>query len=268
MLILLRIVFGVALIYQLMEGGRSAPGTGEAGDLTGAYYLVVCVFLAILNALVWAPYLGAKVSGPLTGMITESTFVEGTNWVLRLIRWLDARRSRRAVTLLCFLEGIRHPAAPSAFVVGLNNARPGSWLEKVYAREVFRFNNTTHCVQAYLALKRHDIDPRPHPSQEVNIVLLSLERPARPDPAPMAVPAAPRPGPLKRNPRIRLFRRSGAEEPARSPAEPVAQDPVPPSGTAAEAPQSAAPPSSPRDVPGGKPLTGVLVRIVSFLRVP
>lgn len=268
MLIFLRIVCGVALIYQLMEGARSAPGTGEAGDLTGAYYLVVCVFLAILNALVWAPYLGAKVSGPLTGMITESTYVEGTNWVLRLIRWLDARRYRRAVTLLCFLEGIRHPTAPFAFVVGLNNARPGSWLEKVYAREVFRFNNTTHCVQAYLALQRHDIDPRPHPSQEVNIMLLSLERPARPDPAPMAVPAAPRPAPLKRNPRIRLFKRGGAEEPASSPAEPVAQDPVPPVGPMPEASQSTAPSNAPTDVRGGSSAAGVLMRIVAFLRFP
>ena len=70
---------------------------------------------------------------------------------------------------------------PSAFVIGLKNARPGSWLEKVFAREVFRFHNTQHCIQAYLALKRHGIDPRPHPNQEINVALLSLDRPDRPE---------------------------------------------------------------------------------------
>src|SRR5512141_158152 len=96
MLAILRIIFGVALVYEMVQGARSAPGTGEAGDLTGAFYLAVCVVLGILNALVWAPFLGAKVSGPLTHTITESTYVEGGQWVLRLLRWLEARGYRRA----------------------------------------------------------------------------------------------------------------------------------------------------------------------------
>jgi hypothetical protein len=210
MLIALRILLGAALLYEMVEGAKTAPGVvREAGDLTGAFYLAVCVGLAILNAVVWAPFLGAKVSGPLTGVITESTYVERINWVLRLIRWLENRGWRRLVLGLCFLEGVRHPAAPTAFVTGLKHARPESWLEKVFAREVFRFNNTQNCVQAYLALKRHGIDPRPHPSQEVNIVLLSMERPPRPEAGIIAVPAASNTPALKRNPRIRLFRDRG-----------------------------------------------------------
>lgn len=214
MLILLRIVFGAALLYEMMEGVRSAPETGEAGDLTGAFYMAVCVGLGILNAVVWAPYLGDKVSGPLTTVMTGSAYVERTNWVLRFIRWLDARGYRRAVACFCFWEGVRHPSAPAAFVVGLKNARPGSWLEKVYAREVFRFNNTQNSVQAYLALKRHGIDPRPHPSQEVNIMLLSLERPSKPEATRLDVPAAPPPAALQRNPKIRLFKGQEAVVPA------------------------------------------------------
>ena len=90
--------------------------------------------------------------------------------------------------------------------MGMKNARPGSWFEKVFAREVFRFHNTQNCVQAYLALRRRGIDPRPHPNQEINIVLLSLERPQRPEAETIAVTPAVHPPPLKRNPNIRLFK--------------------------------------------------------------
>src|SRR5512133_3155856 len=119
MLVLLRIVFGAALVYELIQGAAAAPNANDAGDLTGAFYLAICVGLGILNATVWAPYLGAKVSGPLTAMITESTYLEATNWVLRLIRWLEARGHRRLLICFCFLECVRHPSAPAAFVVGL-----------------------------------------------------------------------------------------------------------------------------------------------------
>jgi hypothetical protein len=206
MLIILRIIFGAALIYELAQAVSSAPSSHGAGDTTGAYYLATCVILGLLNAIVWAPYFGDKLSGPLTGTITKSTYVERTNLVLRLIHWLDARRYRRATVLLCFLEGVRHPKLPAAFIIGLNRAKLGSWLEKVYAREVFRFNNSQNCVQAYLALKRHGIDPRPHPSQAINIALLSLERPSRPDPQNIAVPPRSGPPPMQRNPGIKTFK--------------------------------------------------------------
>src|SRR5512140_3267533 len=104
MLIVLRILFGAALFYELMQGVKSAPGAMGAGDTTGAYYLAVCVGWALLNAVVWAPYFGAKVSDPLTGMMTGSTYVERTNWVLRGIRRCEARHWRRLVVFLCFWE--------------------------------------------------------------------------------------------------------------------------------------------------------------------
>src|ERR1043165_5476518 len=110
MLVLLRVIFGAAFVYEIVQGARSAPGTSEAGDLTGAFYLAVCVGLAILNALVWAPYLGAKVSGPLTHTITESTYIERVNWVSRILRWLDARQYRQAALFFAFWEGVRHPS--------------------------------------------------------------------------------------------------------------------------------------------------------------
>lgn len=210
MLVILRIVFGAALLYELAEGVRAAAGSTGAGDTTGAYYLVICVIIGFLNALVWAPYLGDKISGPLTGVITESTYVERRNWILALIRRLDARKWRRLVLALSFLEGVRYPDSPTAFLIGFSNARAGSWLEKVFAREVFRFNHTQRCVEAYQALRRHGIDPRPHHNQEVNILLLALEKPPRPEASTVAVPQASPPAPVQRNPRVRLFKKPAA----------------------------------------------------------
>ena len=209
MLVLLRILFGAALLYELIQGARIAPSTiPVAGDVTGAFYLAVCIGLGLLNAVVWAPHIGSTISGPLTGVITESTYVERVNWILRWARWLENRAWRRAAVGICFWEAIRHPSSPAPFVIGFRNARPGSWFEKVFAWEVFRLNNIQNCVQAYLALKRHGIDPRPHPTQEINIVLLSLERQPRPEAAKVPVPLAAKPSALQRNPRIRLFKRA------------------------------------------------------------
>jgi hypothetical protein len=237
MLVILRVLFGAALVYELIEGAKAAPATiPVAGDVTPAFYLMVCVGLGILNAIVWAPYLGSIVSTPLTGMISGSDYVDRTNWVVRLLHWLENRHRRRATVAIAFWEAVRHPKAPTAFVIGLRNARRGSWFEKIFAREVFRFNNTQNCVQAYLALKRHGIDPRPHPSQEVNIMLLSLERPPRTEPEIVAVPTAPKAAPLKRNPQIRLFRHAPSLVETEAQAEPVqTSDPAAAESSTAEA---------------------------------
>jgi hypothetical protein len=111
---------------------------------------------------------------------------------------------------------VRHPNLPAAFVVGMNNARPGSWLEKVFAREVWRFNNITNCVRAHEILRtRHRIDPGTHEQAEINLALMSQVREPAPALPPLAVPAAP-PAPLpKRNARIRLF--GGATSPDAKP---------------------------------------------------
>jgi hypothetical protein len=157
------------------------------------------------NAVVWAPYFGDRVSGPLTGMMTRGTYVDRKNVLLSLIHWLERRHLRRLTRWSCFLEGVRHPERPAAFVIGLKHAAIGSWLEKVYALELFRFDNAQNCLLAYEALKRHGIDPRPHHNPVVNMLLLSLEREYQPAPQPVAVPPAPPAPALKRDPRIKLF---------------------------------------------------------------
>lgn len=210
MLILLRIIFGAAFVYTVRLLWENARGNPETGDLLNAFYIALVVLLAIPNAIVWAPFLGGKISDPLTGVITKGTYAERRNYLLRLVYGLQERRLRRLTLLACFLEGIHHPDRPTAFVIGLKNAKPGSWLEKVFAREVFKYDNAQNCIQAHAALKRHGIDPGPHRNPEINIVLISLQRSVKPAPETLAVSPAPPSPPLQRNPQIRLFEAASA----------------------------------------------------------
>ena len=204
-LIALRILLGAGLVFGFSKVWQNAQDAPRSGDLTNAFYLAVSVILAIANAVVWAPYFGDALSEPLTGVMVRSTYVERQNHLLRLIHWLENRGYRRLTLFFCFLEGVHHPGRPSAFVIGLKNARPGSWLEKVYALELFTFDNAQHCMMAYEALRRRGVDPRPHHNPEVNMVLLTFDREVRPALEPIPVPrAAPAPPP-KRDRRIRLF---------------------------------------------------------------
>jgi hypothetical protein len=224
MLIILRIVFALGLVYFIGKVQENARLNPENVDLINAGYLAVCVFMAILNAIVWAPFLGGKISDPITDALTTGTAIDQRNQVLRLIYWLQQRGHRRLTLCFCFLEGIRRPSFPGAFVIGFKNTRRGSWLEKIFAREVFRFSNTQNCLLAYEALKRHGVQPGPHPSPEVNLLLLALYKPAKPEPEIVNVPSAPQKMPLRRNPRIRLFE---AAEPTPNPAD-TAAAPGPP----------------------------------------
>ena len=205
MLAILRIIFGAALLYMMRQVRENSQLHPETGDLANAGYLALCVVLGIANAAVWAPFLGAKVSGPVTDLMTTGTYIDEKNRFLQLIRWLNNRGYRRVTLFLCFLEGVRRPWMPTAFVIGFQNSKPGTWFEKVYAREVFRFNNSQNCVLAYRALKRHGIKPRAHPNPEIDLVLLALQKPIRPEFPPMPLPPAPQAPPLPRNKRIQLF---------------------------------------------------------------
>ncbi len=205
MLILLRILFTGAFIYCIAQARDNARTNLASGDLNSAFWVAAGVIASIASAIVWAPYFGAKVADPLTGGMVQSHTAERKNFVMWLIRWLDKREKHPGlIRWLCFIEGVRAPWLPTGFVIGLAHAKPGSWLEKVYAREVFRFNNAENCMKAFQALMRHGIDPRPHPNTDVNLVLLSLERGAAPEPAKLEVPTAPPPPPLKRDDRIRI----------------------------------------------------------------
>jgi hypothetical protein len=205
MLVILRILFSAGFLYCVVQARDNARNNLDAGDMTNAFWLACAVIVGIGAAATWAPYIGSRVAEPITGGMVNSSTAERRNLLLLAIRWLDKKKKAPwLVRWLCFVEGVRSPWLPGAFVIGMNHSRPGSWLEKVYAREVFKFNNAENCLKAYQALQRHGIDPRPHKNADVNTVLLSLDRSAAADPAKLAVPAAPPPTPPKRDPRIRI----------------------------------------------------------------
>jgi hypothetical protein len=205
MLVILRIIFTSLFFYCVVQARDNAQNNLVAGDMTNAFWVGSGVLVAIACAIVWAPFIGGKIADPMTGGMVNSDPIERPKRLMRLIRWLDSKeRSPGLIRLLCFIEGVRVPWLPTAFQIGLNHSKPGSWLEKVYAREVFRFNNVERCMRAFEVLQRHGIDPRPHHNPDVNTALMSLDRGAADAPSLMQVAPAPDPAPLKRNERIKI----------------------------------------------------------------
>ena len=222
MMTILRIVLTAALAYGLYAARENAAIHPDTGDLMNAFWLGYCIIVGIFAAIAWAPLIAGRMAESMTGALTDGAFIEDRNRLMRCVRWLDGRGQRFLVRWLCFLEGVRHPWLPAQFLTGMSNSRPGSWLEWIFAREVYRFNNTRYCVRAFEVLKRHGITPPLHENNEINLVLLSLEREARPELPPVPVLPAAAPPPIQRDRRIKLF--SAAEPRAAAAAErPVAQ---------------------------------------------
>lgn len=204
MLVLLRIIFTGLFIFCIMQAHKDAPTATGTDDLSVAFWMAIGVLTGLVCAATWAPFLGAKIADPITGGWTDSPLDERKNYLLQVIRWCDKRHKTRLVRWLCFFEGIRAPWLPTAFLFGLKNAKPDTWLEKVYAREVWRFNHAENCVKAFEVLRRHGVDPRPHHNNEVNIALVSRDRRVAPERTPLEVPPAAPPPNLQRDQRIRI----------------------------------------------------------------
>lgn len=67
MLAILRIILGATLAYVVKLAYDNAQTSGAAGIFDSLFYVVIVVGLAIANALVWAPYIGSRISDALTG---------------------------------------------------------------------------------------------------------------------------------------------------------------------------------------------------------
>jgi hypothetical protein len=211
MLAILRVLFGFALFVVFGKAIEVAGPSPQTEGTTDAGYLALAVIVGIANAVVWAPWVGHWMSEPLTGAFTAGHPADFTNSTLQLAHKLALRRWRRAALFFAFLEGVRHPDLPGAFVLGMNQARPGSWLEKVFAREVWRFENAENCLRAWKILCRHGREPKLHTRAEVQLLILSQQRETPPTPQILEVPAAPpAPRPV-RNPGIRIFVSTGVD---------------------------------------------------------
>jgi len=219
-LLALRIVLTGAFLYYL----RLAASEAEADlnqDVVNAGRFAMAIIMGFAAALTWAPLFGQSIAGPVTGLMTDGAVSDDNTWWVRLAKRCEARGWRRRAALICFLEGVRRPNLPAAFVIGMHNARPGSWLERAFAREVWHFNSVANAIVAHAILTlRHDEIPESHPSPEVNLALMANLRQPSPEPEIMALPSAPPAPALQRNPRIRIF--AGAESP--SPTTPSTQE--------------------------------------------
>lgn len=201
---LFRLLFIGGLAFGIYQAWR-LPRTGQVdADLTGALWLAFAVIMGIGAALAWAPVLVGRAVDPLVDLPEgRSESILQSRGLMGVIARSDARGHRRLARWLCFWEGVRHPRYPAQFIIGLRNARPGSWLEKAFAREVFRFNGVDNCLRAAEVLRRHGLPPTSHPNPSVNQALHALNRPAIPERPAVPVPESEAP-PLKRNLRIQL----------------------------------------------------------------
>src|SRR5580765_689563 len=181
-LALVRIPLTVLFAYTLSKATMRYPeiNGGDMIFLLG-YALAGSVFVAIL----WAPVIGEKLSDPLTSTLnSETSLPPNTNHLVQLIRWLQNRGWHRSALFLVFVEGIRHPTLPQPALLGLRSAKPGSFLEKCFAKEVFRYSNIQNCLCAYKILReRHGITPPLHAQPEVNLAISNLSRERPPEPA-------------------------------------------------------------------------------------
>jgi hypothetical protein len=203
-LLLVRIPLTLILVYWFTKALTRYPElTGGDIIMLLAYGLFGAIFLAIL----WAPVIGEKLSDPLTSTITrETSLPPQTNSLVQAVGYSQRRGWHRLALLLVFIEGIRHPKLPQAALLGLRSARPGSFLEKCFAKEVYRFNNIQNCLYAYKILKeRHGITLPAHHQPEVNLALLNLNRKPPPEPAKLELRPSTNPPRSERNPRIKLF---------------------------------------------------------------
>lgn len=191
------------LFYRSLTSGVDVLGGGIIAAMVFGLFGVIAV------TLLWAPVVGDKLSEPITGtFIQETSIVSVPRRLVQTIGRLQARGHHRMALVLILLEGIRHPELPHPALLGLRSAKPGSFLERWFAREIWGFSNIQNCLTAYTILKeRHRITPPAHRLPEVNLAILSLTRERPPTPSPIPIKAAPLASKPPRNRRIRLFSR-------------------------------------------------------------
>ncbi|MBX3732814.1 MAG: hypothetical protein KF791_09475 [Verrucomicrobiae bacterium] len=205
MLVLLRIVLTTTFVLVLHRASEESSANLN-NDVTNAGWFALAVVAGFAASLTWAPLLGEMVAGPVTGLMKDGSPSTANSWLISWARHAGARGWRRTALVLAFADGVLRPHLPAAFVLGMNNARPCSRLERLFAREVWKFNHIGNCIRAHdiLAL-RHDCRPSVHPVPEVNLALLAHLREPPPDALPVTLQPAPPPPPLQRRRSIRLF---------------------------------------------------------------
>lgn len=217
MINLLRIVVSGFWLYLIAKAAENARVDLPGGDLTNAYYLAGVLIVGLLMGALWTPYIAEGLCGNLTNTFTEGA-VELPERPLRRFRERAQKKgNRRTLVFACVLEAIFHPNLPSGYLIGMRNAKRGSWLEKMFAREVYRFDNQQNCVEAKEVLQRHGLGVGRHWSEEINLGILAGRKRNRPAPPTLSLPQVSHTLNSRRNPKIQLFRGADPKPAIRSP---------------------------------------------------
>jgi hypothetical protein len=204
MIAVIRVLITGVFLYFLVQEAKDYPRLSDLNLLfLAAYALVGGVFVAIW----WVPVVGTALSEPFTSTFTEeAVHPSSSNTLVRLIHRLQARHHHRLALMICFLEGLRYPDLPHPPLLALRSVKPGSYLERCFAREVYRYHNVQNCLHACLILvDRHGLTPPPHPVPEVRLALLQSQRGPTPEPTTLVLSPKTKPAGLKRNREIVLF---------------------------------------------------------------
>lgn len=171
MMTLLRIILTGALLSSLYgaEAYAHAHPAGNGG--MDALFLAVAMVIALPTSIVWTPVFADIIFGGILDALNDGAFIDTERQLPKWIERAAARKWHHLTAWLCFLETMEHPELPDAFVIGMEHATPGSWLERLFAREVYRSNRVPHCIKAATILEQHGINPSTHINGEINLLL-------------------------------------------------------------------------------------------------
>lgn len=220
MLTFLRTLFTGAWIFLFLQARQNAIDHPQSGDLLNAFYLAAILAVGLAVGAVWTPYFADVICGPLMGTLTDIPQLDENSRLRRLTNWAFRHRHHRLGLFLCAMDGLFHPDSPRPFLTGMQQAKPGSRLERIFAREVFRFENAANCAEAAKVLERHCVKPGRHWSVSVNHLLTQRKMAIRPPPEVIGLPRRNTVVPVARNPKIKLFRRAGFTDTVVSPTTP------------------------------------------------
>jgi hypothetical protein len=190
MLSLMRMLFTVGWWFCMFKAGDVARSAGN--DNLCLLYFIWALILSLPTSALWAPLIASMLCGSLAGIMGDDASIEPNYGLMSLIEWARERNCRSLVVLLCVIKAFLEPDLPSAFLLGMEYTKRGSWLERFFAEQIFRFDNTQNCVKAAEVLKRHGVNPGRHPNPEVNLLLSSASRktamPSASPPSPVVPP--------------------------------------------------------------------------------
>lgn len=214
MLVLLRIIFGVGMLYAI----QFAVDTSHETPLSHTNVqhvtipMVILLFLGVANAIVWAPVVGNMIASPIAGSFTRSSFSWKRSRLYKHLLKLEARKKFNQVAWNAYFSGWFRSREPELFYMGMKNARPGGFLQKYFAYKVYGFLHGIRCLEAYFILSSLGENPPKHREQSINALIIAATKTRSKSNERVNVPCVPPAQELIRNEKISLPKQFDAEE--------------------------------------------------------